>query len=142
MRAAVGMNEHSGHRSPRPFLSVLLPARALGHQSRRLQRALDPLIAQFDPMLFPELLVKMTHVPPGVFLAIQPQHLLRCFHRHSLAARPALSPVKQPVVPIPLVPPTPPPQRPWTPPQYLRRIQPTDLSTHRPRNYFLHFHDL
>src|SRR5215212_11822826 len=58
-----------------------------------------------------------------------------------LGARPLLAPIIQPVIPILLITPPPPPQRPWTPPQYVRRLQPADPPSHRSQYHFLHFHD-
>ena len=53
-----------------------------GHQSRALQRLLDPGIAQMDAVLLGQLLVEVAHVQVEVPLPIEPQH--RNFHLNTL----------------------------------------------------------
>ncbi len=78
-------------RAPFAPLAVDTALAGLGHQSCPLQGQLYPGIAQMDPVLAAELLVKMAHVQVKVLLPVKPQHLLGLpqWHAFGLAGRAA-----------------------------------------------------
>ncbi len=86
MLAAVNVQQHAWHRPPWPAAPVRPALTPFRHQTRSLQRLLHPGVAQTDPMLFPQFLVEVTHVQIEIHFLIQPQHLLRRFHRNPVNA--------------------------------------------------------
>src|SRR2546425_3932476 len=134
VRAAVHVHEQAAQGAALALAAVRSVARALLHQARRLQGALDPLIAQLNAVLLLELFVKMAHVEIGVLLPIEAQHALGGLHRHSLGRRPLLASVKQAVIAMLFITPAPAPQGTRTPAQDVRGVQPTDLAAHGPTN--------
>src|SRR5438132_7098006 len=84
--------------------------------------------------------MEVPHVEVEVLLAIQGEHALGLPHWHSPGARSLRSPIDQTVVttlfkPVPVA-----THVPIAHPQDLRRLHPSDLLTHRPKNYFLKLH--
>src|SRR5207253_11494377 len=60
--AAVDVQQHAGQRPPWTPLAMHPALAPPGHQSRPLQCLLHPAVAEFNPMLIAELLMKMPHV--------------------------------------------------------------------------------
>ena len=130
--AAVDMQQHPRHRTARTPLAMHPALAPSGHQSRALQCQLHPGVAQIDPVLVAELLVKMPHVQVEIPLAIKPQHLLHLGQRHPPAARRPPPPVEQPVVAMLFVALPPPAHRAIADADNLRCLPPRDPLRHRP----------
>jgi len=134
------MQQHARQRTSRTPLAVHAALPAPGHQSGALQRLLHPRVAQLDPVLLHQLLVKMAHVQIEILLPIQPQHLLHLGQRHPPTTRPAPPPVHQPVIAVRFVSLPPAAHRPVADADDLRRLPPADLLRHGPQNHFLYLH--
>src|SRR5712692_423788 len=140
MRTAVDVQQHPDHRSPLapPPMHAALPR--LDRQPRSLQRQLHPGVAELDPVLLAQLLVKVPHTEIAILLPIQPQHLFGERQRHTAGTGLPGAPVIQPVVAILPVAVIQPPQLPRADAQDVRRFKPVDLLAYGSQNHFLYFH--
>ncbi len=62
MTAAVDVQQHARQRPPFPPLAMHSPFAPPRYQSGPLQSLFHPAVAQLDPVLLAQLLVKMLHV--------------------------------------------------------------------------------
>src|SRR5437588_1999191 len=138
--AAVDVQQHAGQRPPWTPLAMHPALAPPGHQSRPLQCLLHPAVAEFNPMLIAELLMKMPHVQIVIAVTIQPQHLLHQRQRHPPRRRLPTPPIKQSVIAELFVTFAPAPHVPVADADDLRCLPPRDLLRHGPQNHFLYFH--
>ena len=134
---------HRKRRERRPPLAAFAMHSAFAsppHQTRSLQRLLHPGIAQFDPVIRLQLLVKVLHVQIEIRLPVECKHLLHRGHRYPSGRGLAPAPIIQSVVSALLVPLPPPPPLSIANPDDLRRLPPRDLLRQRPQNHFLDLH--
>ncbi len=132
MPAAIDVQQHPRQRPALAPLAMHSPLALPRHQSRSLQRQLDPGVTQPDSVLLHQFLVKVQHIQIEVLLPIKLQHLLGQCHRNP--PRRSLPPplIKQPIVAKLLVA-FPPPPHPAVADAYdLRRLPPSDPFRHRP----------
>src|SRR5690606_5475595 len=101
MPTSVDMQEHAWQRSVWSLLVMAASLSFASHQTALLKRLLDPAVAQLDLVLFVQLVDEVADVEVAVHLAIQPQHLLHCLHRHPFRGRSLPAAVKQPVIAVP-----------------------------------------
>ena len=140
MPTPVDMQHHPRQRASRPLFTVPPAFARPGHQARRLQRRLDPAVAELHGMLLGQLLGKVLHIEIKVLLPVQSQHLLHRGHRDSFGTGPLPPPVKQAVIAVFLVAPFPALQTARGNPQNLGRLHPQNLPTGCPQNHFLYLH--
>src|SRR5262249_27694944 len=96
--AAVDVEQHARLGTADTPLAVDSALALLGHQARSLQRLFDPRIAQVNPVLLYQLLVKMAHVQVVILLPIERQYLLHHRQGHSALTRQAPPPVQKTVI--------------------------------------------
>src|SRR5450755_3146313 len=110
------------------------------HQPRSLQRQLHPGVAQFDPLVLLQLLVKVLHIQSEILFPVEGEHLLQRGYRYPPGERLAATPVEQSVITKLLVAFPPTSHVSVADPDDLRRLPLRDLLRQRPQNHFLYFH--
>ena len=106
------MQHHAFARLAWPFATVRSAPRRVLHQTGRVQLRLRPGVPPPEPMLLPDVLVKMLHVPAQVMRAVFAQHPHQLVDRHPTHRRLAEAAIGKSANPILLVAPTVPPKLP------------------------------
>jgi len=127
---AVLMQHHARTRLALALATVRSAPWRARHQPRPMQLRLHPGVAPAEPVIAPQMLVKMLHVPAPIRLPVQPQHPSLLPRRHPLRRRLAQPAVAQPLQPVLLV------AIPVAPELTLRNAQQLPSLQHRQRPRF------
>src|ERR1700723_928498 len=98
MTATVRVHVPPRWRPPLAAFAMHSPFASPPHQTRSLQRLLHPGIAQFDPVIRLQLLVKVLHVQIEIRLPVECKHLLHRGPRYPSGPGPAPAPARQSVI--------------------------------------------
>ncbi len=110
------------------------------YQPSPLQSLFHPGVAQLNPVLLAQLLVKMLHVQIEIAISIQSQNLLHRGQRDPFGGRLSPPSVEQTVIAVRFVALVPASHRPIADADNLGCLPPGNLLCHGPQNHFLYFH--
>src|SRR5687768_16884013 len=136
----VDVQHHPLYRLSLTLLAMLFSRPLLRDQPRSLKKVLHPCVAHLDRVLLVQLLNEVLYVEIEILLAVQGCHLFNDRHRRPPRALSSETAIDYPVEPDLLVLLSNPPQVPRAVPQYLGRLDPTNLLRVRSQDDLLSFH--